>query len=216
LAKAQMDLMKESGFFSGCLPMLLQIPIFFALYQALYTSVDLRMAQFLWIDNLAAPDQMFRMPFAIPWLGQDFNLLPIISVGLMILQQKMFAPPAANEEQAMQQKMMGYMMIVIGFMFYRMPAGLCIYFIASSLWAVAERKMLDWKGVHGTPGGAEPPKVNPEKKPAPAPETPPKSSWLKDTLGALDAAANPGQKKPNRGTDPNRMQGGKNRGKSKR
>ena len=54
--------------FSSCLPMLLQLPIFLGLYRALYASVDLRNAQFLWIDNLAAPDQLFPLPFHVPTL----------------------------------------------------------------------------------------------------------------------------------------------------
>jgi YidC/Oxa1 family membrane protein insertase len=54
----------------------------------------------------------------------------------------MFMPPPANEEQAMQQKMMNFMMVFMGVMFYKVPAGLCVYFIASSLWGMAERKLL--------------------------------------------------------------------------
>jgi len=194
LAKAQMELMKESGFFSGCLPMLLQLPIFIGLYQALYTSVDLRMAPFLWIDNLAAPDHLLHLPFTIPWLGEYLNLLPLITVGLFVVQQKLFAPPPANEEQAMQQKMMGYMMIFIGFMFYRVPAGLCVYFIASSMWAIAERKMLDVKGPSSDsdkPDSEPPPAVKENKKPEPQP--PKEAGWLQKKIEALDAAANPGK-----------------------
>ncbi len=190
LAKAQMELMKESGFFSGCLPMLLQLPIFIGLYQALYTSVDLRMAPFLWIENLAAPDHLLHLPFRIPWLGEYLNLLPLITVGLFVVQQKLFAPPPANEEQAMQQKMMSYMMIFIGFMFYRVPAGLCVYFIASSMWAIAERKMLDVNGPSSDKPDSEPPPATKENK-KPDPQPPKESGWLQKKLEALDAAANP-------------------------
>lgn len=189
LAKAQMELMKESGFFSGCLPMLLQLPIFIGLYQALYTSVDLRMAPFLWIDNLAAPDHLAQLPFTIPFLGDQFNLLPLLTVGLFVVQQKLFAPPAANEEQAMQQKMMSYMMIVIGFMFYRVPAGLCVYFIASSMWAIAERKMLDLKPSKDS-SADEPPTATPPAKEKKKVE-PKEAGWFQKKLDALDAAANP-------------------------
>ena len=52
-------------------------------------------------------------------------------------------PPAQTQEQEMQSKMMNVMMVVMGFMFYRVPAGLCLYFITSSLWGMAERKLLD-------------------------------------------------------------------------
>ena len=60
----------------------------------------------------------------------------------MVLQQKMFTPPPTDEQQEAQQKMMTYMMVFMGFMFYKVAAGLCIYFIASSLWGLAERKLL--------------------------------------------------------------------------
>ncbi len=192
LAQAQMELMKESGFFAGCLPMLLQIPIFIGLYQALSVSVDLRMAEFLWIDNLASPDKLFTLPFSIPFLGNDFNLLPILTVGLFIAQQKMFSPPPANEEQALQQKMMSYMMIFIGFMFYRVPAGLCIYFIASSLWAIAERKILD---LHDTTAETlKQKKADSDKKKPGDDTTGKKPGWFREQMAALDAAANPANK----------------------
>lgn len=127
----------------GCLLLFLQLPIFMALYSALNLSVDLRQAPFLWVHNLAAPDALFAFPFRIPLLGwTEFNLLPLISVALMVVQQEMFMPPPTNEEQALQQKMMKYMTIFMGVMFYRVPAGLCVYFIASGVWGLIERKML--------------------------------------------------------------------------
>jgi YidC/Oxa1 family membrane protein insertase len=146
LAKAQMDLYREADFnpFAGCLPVFLQLPIFISLYQALNNWVDLRMASFLWIDNLAAPDALFEMSFSLPFLGSSFNLLPLITVVLFYAQQKMFMPPPTTDEMAMQQKMMNFMMIFMGFLFYRVPAGLCVYFIASSAWGMSERKLLEF------------------------------------------------------------------------
>lgn len=127
----------------GCLPALLQMPIFLGLYSSLYQAIDLRLAPFLWIDNLAAPDALFEFGFTIPWFEYtEFNLLPILTVVLFVVQQKMFTPPPTSEEQAMTYKMMNFMMIAIGFMFYRVPAGLCLYFISSSLWGICERTLL--------------------------------------------------------------------------
>ncbi|MFO0918238.1 MAG: YidC/Oxa1 family insertase periplasmic-domain containing protein [Planctomycetaceae bacterium] len=146
LAKAQMELFRKHGYnpLAGCLPLLLQLPIFIGLYTALSSSVDMRMQRFLWIDNLASPDALFHFGFKLPFLGWDtFNLLPILSTGLMFFQQKMMMPPPADEEQAMQMKMMNFMMIFMGAMFYRVPAGLCVYFIASSLWGMTERFLLN-------------------------------------------------------------------------
>jgi len=78
----------------------------------------------------------------LPFLGSEFNLLPCISVVLFLVQQKMFMPPPTDEQTAMTQKMMNMMTIVMGVMFWHVPAGLCIYFICSSVWGIAERKLL--------------------------------------------------------------------------
>ncbi|MBT6496820.1 MAG: membrane protein insertase YidC, partial [Planctomycetaceae bacterium] len=148
-ARAQMELFSKHNYnpLAGCLPIVLQLPIFIGLYQALRNAVDLRLTPFplTWIENLAAPDALFQLPFAIPFgLGTDFNLLPLLTVVLFVVQQKLFMPPPADEQQALQHKMMNFMMIFMGFMFYHVPAGLCVYFIASSLWGIGERKMLDY------------------------------------------------------------------------
>jgi YidC/Oxa1 family membrane protein insertase len=127
----------------GCLPLVFQLPIFIGLYTSLNTAIDLRQARFLWIENLAAPDALFRLPFELPFsLGADFNLLPCITVVLFLVQQKMFMPPAVDEQQEAQHKMMNIMTVFMGVMFWHQPAGLCVYFIASSLWGIAERTML--------------------------------------------------------------------------
>jgi YidC/Oxa1 family membrane protein insertase len=65
-----------------------------------------------------------------------------VTIVLFLWQQKMFMPPATDDQTRMQQKMMKYMMVFMGLLFFRVPSGLCIYFIASSLWSIAERKLL--------------------------------------------------------------------------
>ena len=131
---------------SGCLPALIQLPIFVGLWQALNNSVSLRNASFIYIENLAAPDMLFRFPFDLPiissYLGDYFNLLPFLVVGLMLVQTKLFSPPATTPEQEMQQNVMKYMMVFMAFMFYKVPSGLGIYFITSSLWQICERLLL--------------------------------------------------------------------------
>src|SRR5207248_2913870 len=127
----------------GCLPALIQLPIFVGLWQALNNSVHLRHASFLYIENLAAPDMLFKFPFELPligsFLGPYFNLLPFLVVALMLVQTKLFSPPATTPEAEAQQKMMKYMMVFMAFMFYKVPSGLGIYFITSSLWQICER-----------------------------------------------------------------------------
>jgi len=144
----------------------LQMPIFLGLYFAMQESIHFRLANFLWIENLAAPDMLIWWTEHIPWistpdslgnmlyLGPFFNILPMIAVALMMVQQIQTMPPPTDEQQATQQKMMKYMTIVFGVMFYKVAAGLCIYFIASSLWGCAERMLLPKKKVAPTDGDA--------------------------------------------------------------
>jgi YidC/Oxa1 family membrane protein insertase len=159
MAKEQWALYREHKVnpMGGCLPALIQLPILIGLWQALNNSVVLRHSSFLWIRNLAAPDMLFKFPFPIPlfgqWLGPYFNLLPILVVGLMMFQTKLFSPPAVTEEAKMQQKTMKFMMIVMMFMFYKVPAGLSLYIMTSSMWQIGERLLLP----KPAPKVAEPP-----------------------------------------------------------
>ena len=97
-------------------------------------------------------------------------------VALFLVQQKMFTPPATDEQTKMQQQMMTIMTVVMGVLFYKVPAGLCIYFITSSLWGITERKLLPKskpKDARGDGGGgvvaklpAKPASPNGSSKPA--------------------------------------------------
>jgi YidC/Oxa1 family membrane protein insertase len=161
LGVAQMDLYRKHGVnpFGSCWFILLQMPIFMGLYYCLQESIHFRLARFwpTWIINLAAPDMLIHWGDGIPvlsrpesyggmlYLGPYFNLLPVIAVALMIVQQKYTMPPPTDEQQEMQQKLMKYMMVFFGLMFYKVAAGLCVYFISSSLWGFAERKLLPKK-----------------------------------------------------------------------
>jgi YidC/Oxa1 family membrane protein insertase len=166
LARAQMEMWRKNGInpLSGCLPLFLQLPIFVGLYTALNSAVDLRLQSFLWIENLAGPDALFRLPFALPFgLGADFSILPLCTVALFLTQQKMFMPPAQDEQQEMQYKMMNMMTGVMGIMFWHQPAGLCLYFIASSVWSIAERKLLGTGKL--TPAGPAVEVIMPDQQP---------------------------------------------------
>ncbi len=136
----------------GCLPALIQLPIFIGLYRGLAVDVELRGSALFsenirWCSNLAAPDMLYDwsgwMPrLFVDYLGPYLNVLPLVTIGLFLLQQQMFMPEPTNEQAAMQQKIMKYMMVFMGFLFYKVPSGLCLYFIASSLWGIVERKMI--------------------------------------------------------------------------
>ena len=131
------------------------LPIFIGLYRCLSVDIDLRDAALIpgisWASNLAGPDKLFRWDTWMPalladeadgYLGPFFNVFPLITITLFLIQQKMFTPPATDEQTKMQQQMMMYMTVFMGFMFFKVPAGLCIYFITSSLWGICERKLL--------------------------------------------------------------------------
>ena len=156
-ARAMQELWRKHNYnpMGGCLLAFVQLPIFIGLYRALMIDVELRGAPLFseairWCSNLGAPDMLFywgnwspQMLFGeTGWLGPYFNVLPLITIVLFLLQQKMFMPPPTDEQSAMQQKIMTYMMIFMGFFFYKVASGLCLYFIASSLWGIGERKLL--------------------------------------------------------------------------
>jgi YidC/Oxa1 family membrane protein insertase len=130
-------------------------------------DVELRQAPLFgesvrWASNLAAPDMFWNWTALAPKfitegtgifaLGPYFNILPLVTVGLFLWQQKKMLPPPADEQAAMQQKMMQYMTIFMAIMFYKVAAGLCIYFVASSIWGISERKLLP----KATPPGQQP------------------------------------------------------------
>ncbi len=141
----------------GCLLAFAQLPIFVGLYRSLMVDIELRQAPLFsesirWASNLAAPDMLWNWSAVMPefitrgtgflGLGPYLNVLPLVTIALFIWQQKMFMPPPADDQAAMQQKMMQYMMIFMGILFFKVASGLCVYFIASSLWGVCERKLL--------------------------------------------------------------------------
>ena len=118
-SQAMMELYKKEGTnpLGGCFPILLQMPVFLALYWTLMESVELRQAPFVfWIKDLSAPDVLFYLPFKIPLYGNYVCALPILMALSMYAQQKMMQPNNATGPQADQQKMMQYFMM--GFSFY--------------------------------------------------------------------------------------------------
>lgn len=154
--KAQQELMRKHGVnpYAGCLPLFLQMPIFIGLYRALSVDIELRQASLIpgifWSSNLAGPDMLWRWKDVLPsmladesgYLGPYLNVFPLVTAGLFLLQQKLFTPPPTDEQQAMQHKMMKFMTIFMSVMFFKVPAGLCVYFITSSLWGIAERTIM--------------------------------------------------------------------------
>lgn len=182
--KAQQELFRKHSYnpMGGCLMMFIQLPIFIGLYRSLMVDVELRDAPLLshalrWCSNLAAPDMLLDWSRIMPeWVnngngifavGPYLNVLPLVTVALFLVQQKMFMPPPANEQAAMQMKVMQYMMVFMGLLFYKVASGLCLYFIASSLWGMAERKLLPKpKPADAAPGAGVAGATSPDTKPA--------------------------------------------------
>jgi YidC/Oxa1 family membrane protein insertase len=128
----------------GCLPLLLQMPIFFGMYNLLSTHFDLRGASFIsgWIMDLSAPESVWDfsslLPNGLPFVGwQNLRLLPIIMVATTFLQSKLTqAPDASNKNM----KMMAYMMpIMFFFILYEMPSGLVLYWTVQNILTVFQQ-----------------------------------------------------------------------------
>lgn len=131
-ARLQMEMMKiyqthKTSPMSGCLPMIIQIPIFFALYKALLISVPMRSAHFLWISDLAVMDPYF--------------ILPVLMGATMWLQQYLQTPKTSgnkNDIAASTQRVMKWMPILVTVMFAWMPAGLVLYWTVSNVFGILQ------------------------------------------------------------------------------
>lgn len=122
----------------GCLPMIFQIPVFFAFYKMLYQAIELRHAPFfLWIDDLSAPDRLFSFDFTIPMMTAPYGIpvLTIIMGASMFLQQKM-SPPPGDPTQA---KMMMFMPIFFTFIFINFPSGLVLYWLVNNILSMGQQ-----------------------------------------------------------------------------
>jgi YidC/Oxa1 family membrane protein insertase len=133
LNKEMMDLYKEQRInpLGGCLPLILQMPVFIGLYQVLWRSVEFKGANFLWIKDLSEPDRLLIFPFSLPFIGNELNVLPVVMVVIMAIQQKLSAKSmvVSDSSQLAQQKMMMTIFpVFIGVIFYKFASGLALYF----------------------------------------------------------------------------------------
>jgi YidC/Oxa1 family membrane protein insertase len=122
----------------GCLPMLVQIPVFFALYRMLYEAIELRHAPFfLWINDLAAPDRLFRFDFSIPFMEPPYGIpvLTLVMGATMFLQQKM-SPPMGDPTQA---KMMMLMPVIFTVIFINFSSGLVLYWLVNNIVSISQQ-----------------------------------------------------------------------------
>jgi YidC/Oxa1 family membrane protein insertase len=124
----------------GCLPMLLQIPVFFALYRVLYSALAIRHAPFmLWINDLSAPDRLY-MGFTIPYLGG----LPVLTLlmGISMFAQQKMSPTTGDPRQ---EKMMLMMPVVFTVFFVNFPSGLVLYWLVNNVLSIGQQYYINKK-----------------------------------------------------------------------
>jgi YidC/Oxa1 family membrane protein insertase len=144
LNQEMMGLYKTRGVnpMGGCLPMVIQIPVFFALYKALSGAIELRHAHFIWwINDLSAPEDLFS--FVIPGMGYTvpIRILPLIMGITQVIQQKM-TPTSADP---LQEKMMLFMPIFFTFLFWGFPAGLVLYWLVNNVISIGQQYYINKK-----------------------------------------------------------------------
>ena len=121
----------------GCFPMLIPIPIFFALYVIFQNMTELNNASFFWIESLAYPDKMAVLPFSLPFLGTNFNLLPILmSVSQFV--QSVLTPQISNNEMAQAQAKMIKYFLPVFFLFicWNLPSALVLFWFIQNIFSI--------------------------------------------------------------------------------
>ena len=136
LSEATMRIYKEAGVnpLAGCLPILFQMPIFFALYAVLIRTIELRQAPFmLWIHDLSLPDVIYELPFSLPVIGTGVCLLPIIMGITSYFQSKQTMVDPS------QKTMMMMMPVMMTFIFFTMPSGLVLYWLTGNVFTIVSK-----------------------------------------------------------------------------
>jgi YidC/Oxa1 family membrane protein insertase len=142
LSEETMRLYREAGVnpLGGCLPMLLQMPVFIALFNVFRYTIELRGAPFVgWINDLSQQDVLFPLPFTLPLIGNAFSLLPILMGAAMFAQSKLGQSPTGQTSAAIPPGFNTMLPIVFTVLFYKMPSGLVIYWIINTVMSVAQQ-----------------------------------------------------------------------------
>jgi YidC/Oxa1 family membrane protein insertase len=142
ISQETMRLYKEAGVnpLGGCLPLVLQMPVFIALFNVLKFTIQLRGASFIgWITDLSQPEVLFRLPISLPLVGDAFSLLPILMGASMVAQSKLGGSPTGGASTAVPPGFNTLLPIVFTFLFYSMPSGLVLYWIVNTVLSVAQQ-----------------------------------------------------------------------------
>jgi YidC/Oxa1 family membrane protein insertase len=134
----QMELWRKNKVspMSGCLPMLIQMPVFIGFYTMLRSAIELRGAHFLWVADLSKPDTLFM----IPGLNFPLNLLPLLMVGVMVWQAHL--QPTSPGMDPSQQKMMRYMPLFFLLIFYNYASGMALYMTVSTSLGILQMQLM--------------------------------------------------------------------------
>lgn len=134
--KEMMKMYQQYGInpLGGCLPLLVQIPIFFGFYSMLIHAAELREHSFLWVKDLSQPDTIYNLPFEIPFMGSGVNLLPIVMAATMVLQ--MALTPKTGDK--MQRRIFMLMPIIFFFFCYNFASALALYWTVSNIFAIVQ------------------------------------------------------------------------------
>jgi YidC/Oxa1 family membrane protein insertase len=125
----------------GCVPVLLQLPILIAIFNLLGQEVKMQGASFLWISDLSIPDQLFALPFTLPYFGGYFNLLPILMSVTMVLTTNL-GTPAEGDQKKSQMRTMIILAVIFFTLFYSFPAGLVFYWMMSNVGQFAQQEFM--------------------------------------------------------------------------
>jgi len=167
--KKVMEFMKEHKVspLGGCLPMVLQIPVFFGFYRMIQSAIELRGAPFLWVGDLSKPDTLLVIPglsfipfLGIPGVGLPINLLPLI-MGVTMLWQARLTPPSPGMDP-MQAKIMRYMPLMFMAFLYNFSAGLTLYWTVQNLLTIAQTKLT--RNISEPPGSPKVQVLTPPQK----------------------------------------------------
>ena len=120
----------------GCLPLLLQMPIFIGLYRVAGDTIDLQGASFLWIRDLSQPDHLFNYGINLPFLGSWFNLLPVIMGVTQVIATWVGLKRATTMDPAQRKMMLYFMPTFLTVFLYQLPAGLMVYWCTSNTWQI--------------------------------------------------------------------------------
>ncbi|MBI4720906.1 MAG: membrane protein insertase YidC [Chitinivibrionia bacterium] len=138
-----MKLYKEGGVnpLGGCLPLLLQMPVFIALFSVLKYTIELRQAPFVgWINDLSQQDVLFLLPVSLPIIANKVSLLPLLMGAGMLLQTKIGGSITGSAPGASQPKVLTYLMpVIFTFIFYSMPSGLVLYWFVNNVLSIAQQ-----------------------------------------------------------------------------